>query len=76
MVYAPGEPSDEKLHAAHHASVMKGFRFQVMGCTGLTIRKIGAATRQAVTPIKTKLCYYRGGLVRRSWKTIRLQVAL
>ena len=34
MVYAPGEPSDEKLHAAHHASIVKGFCFQVMrlGC--------------------------------------------
>ena len=29
MVYAPGEPADEKTHAAYHASVTKGFRFQV-----------------------------------------------
>ena len=35
MIYAPGEPADEKTHAAYHASVMKGYRYQVslaMGC--------------------------------------------
>ena len=28
LVYAPGEPSDERLHAAHHASATKGLRYQ------------------------------------------------
>ena len=29
MTYAPGEEVDEKLHAAHHAKLVQGIRFQV-----------------------------------------------
>ena len=29
MQYAPGEPRDEKTHAAYHAAVLTGIRFQV-----------------------------------------------
>ena len=29
MQYAPGEPKDEKTHAAYHAALLTGIRFQV-----------------------------------------------
>ncbi len=57
MIYAPGEPADEKTHAAYHASVIKGFRFQViraMGCNkwSFTLRMVRSHEHNSQPPIE------------------------
>ena len=43
MTYAPGDEKDEKLHAAHHQSLVQGIRFQVW-CAAVVLASVGDIT--------------------------------
>ena len=52
MQYAPGEPQDEKTHAAYHAAVLTGIRFQVQFddmVSGPPVERKSGASSQSVS---------------------------
>ena len=76
MIYAPGEPADEKTHAAYHASVVRGFRFQVLGCgTPDDMRYLGEVGQAPAISLITLYCR-RAGWARPYWRQMRTWGAL